>query len=63
MSKKVLDNSFDDNRFDDVEDSIQFHSCISVARILVSRNKRDYSAVAEEIEVLLPEDFLSKYVP
>lgn len=62
LTTHILDKAFDDERFKDVEDSIQFHSCISVAKILITRNKRDYSAVTEEIEVLTPEEFLKKYI-
>jgi predicted nucleic acid-binding protein len=61
LSERVLDDAFADERFRDVEDAIQFHSCISIGRVLVTRNKRDYSAVAREIELLSPDEFLEKY--
>lgn len=62
LSESLVDKAFADERFRDVEDAIQFHSCVSVARILVTRNKRDYSTVAGEIELLSPEEFLKKYI-
>jgi predicted nucleic acid-binding protein len=62
LSESILDDAFADERFRDVEDAIQFHSCISIGRILVTRNKRDYSTVAGEIELLSPDEFLKKYL-
>lgn len=63
LTEKILDDAFADERFRDVEDAIQFHSCISVGKTIVTRNKRDYSAVAEEIELLSPDEFLKKPMP
>jgi predicted nucleic acid-binding protein len=63
LSERILDDTFADERFRDVEDAIQLHSCISIGRILVTRNKRDYSTVAGEIELLSPDEFLRKYLP
>lgn len=50
-----------DRRFSDIKDALQFHSAKAVAKILVTRNKRDFRRVSTEIEVLTPEEFLMKY--
>ncbi len=45
----------------DFEDAIQFNSAKSVAKIFITRNKRDFREVEDELEVLTPEKFLEKY--
>lgn len=51
-------SSLADERFNDFEDALQFHSAKENAGAIITRNKRDYSRVAGEIQVLSPEEFL-----
>ncbi len=61
LGEDILEKSFDDKRFDDVEDAVQFHSALKSAEIIVTRNKHDYRRVSGEIEVLDPEELIKKY--
>lgn len=61
LDEDILEKSFDDKRFDDVEDAVQFHSALKSAEIIVTRNKADYRRVFGEIEVLDPEELIKKY--
>jgi hypothetical protein len=61
LDSAVLDESFSDESFNDVEDAVQFHSALKVANVLVTRNVKDYKAIAGRITVLTPEAFLEKY--
>ncbi len=55
--KKALDG----DRIEDLEDTIQFHSAKEVAEVFITRNKRHFRAVEDEIEILTPEEFLERY--
>jgi predicted nucleic acid-binding protein len=61
LTAEIVDSALKEERIKDFEDAIQFHSCVAVAKILITRNKRDYSAVGREVEVLTPEEFLGKF--
>jgi predicted nucleic acid-binding protein len=61
LTAEIVDSALKEGRIKDLEDAIQFHSCIPVAKILITRNKRDYSAVEKEVEILTPEEFLDKF--
>lgn len=61
LTDELLRKAFKEDRIEDFEDAIQFHSAMDVAKIFVTRNKRDYKAVSKEIEVMTPEEFLKKY--
>ncbi|MFQ6074764.1 MAG: type II toxin-antitoxin system VapC family toxin [Candidatus Bathyarchaeia archaeon] len=61
LTAELVNTAFQEKRIGDFEDAIQFHSAKSVAKTLVTRNKRDYRGVEDELEVLTPEEFLEKY--
>ncbi len=63
LSEEIISRSFDEKRMRDFEDSIQFYSAKPSSEVLVTRNKRDFRAVENEVEVLTPEEFLKKYKP
>ncbi|MEX2750306.1 MAG: type II toxin-antitoxin system VapC family toxin [Candidatus Freyarchaeota archaeon] len=63
LSEEIISLSFDEKRMGDFEDSIQFYSAKPSSEVLVTRNKKDFRAVENEIEVLTPEEFLEKYKP
>ncbi|WXG39258.1 MAG: PIN domain-containing protein [Candidatus Freyarchaeum deiterrae] len=63
LSEEIVSRSFDEKRMRDFEDSIQFYSAKPSYEVLVTRNKRDFRTVENEIEVLTPEEFLEKYKP
>ncbi|MDE1827411.1 MAG: PIN domain-containing protein [Thaumarchaeota archaeon] len=50
-----------DKRFNDFEDALQFYSAKGVANAILTRNKRDFSSVSGDMEILTPEEFLKKY--
>lgn len=50
-----------DKRFNDFEDALQFYSAKEIANAILTRNKRDFSSVSGDIEILTPEEFLKKY--
>ncbi len=60
MGSKHISSAFDDGRFNDFEDALQFHSAKGVD-VIITRNKRDFARVAGKIEVLSPEEFVNKY--
>lgn len=47
--------------FTDFEDALQFHSARGIAGAMITRNKRHYSRVTKEIQILTPEEFMRKY--
>lgn len=61
MTSSILDEAFDNEKFDDFEDAVQFHSARQSNAIIITRNKKDFRKVSKEIEVLTPEEFLKKY--
>ncbi|MBI4258136.1 MAG: PIN domain-containing protein [Thaumarchaeota archaeon] len=58
---KDAEAALKDKRFSDFEDALQFYSAISVSKIMITRNKKDFKAVSREIEVLTPEEFLKNH--
>ena len=62
ISSKNVSSAIGDKRFKDFEDAMQFHCAKDAnADVIVTRNKKDFSKVANEIEILNPEEFLKKY--
>jgi len=61
LSEDIVKKALDENRIEDLEDAIQFHSAKEVAEVFLTRNKRHFRAVEDEIEILTPEEFLEKY--
>lgn len=61
LSSQHIFSALDDNRFNDFEDALQFHSAKEHASVIITRNKKHFSKVAKEIEVLTPEEFIKKH--
>jgi predicted nucleic acid-binding protein len=62
ISSNNISSAIGDKRFRDFEDAMQFHCARDAgADVIVTRNKKDFSKVANEIEILNPEEFLNKY--
>jgi predicted nucleic acid-binding protein len=66
--KKILDlgakhvlAALDDKRFNDFEDALQFHCTKDNAGTIVTRNKKHFSRISNEIEILTPEEFIKKH--
>jgi len=60
LTEEILSNSFKEERIDDFEDAIQFHSAKG-CDVFVTRNKRDYEGVRDQIEILTPEEFIERH--
>ena len=54
-------SAFADRRFRDFEDAMQFYSAKGKADVIVTRNKKHYSGVTDEIQILSPEEFLKMH--
>ncbi len=61
LSSRYISVALDDKRFGDFEDALQFYSARETAKIIITRNKKDFAGVAKEVEVLTPEEFIRKY--
>jgi hypothetical protein len=61
LTKELIESVLKEERIEDFEDAIQFHSARNKVKILVTRNKADFKKVKDEIEALTPEEFLKKY--
>ena len=61
LTEDLLMKSFEERRIKDFEDAIQFHSAKISSQVLITRNKKDFTEVIGEIEVLTPEEFFKKY--
>ncbi|MCD6493880.1 MAG: PIN domain-containing protein [Archaeoglobaceae archaeon] len=61
LTEEILENSFKERRIKDFEDAIQFHSAKISSQVLITRNKRDFISVTDEMRVLTPEEFFSEY--
>ena len=61
LTTEIVKAAFEENRIQDFEDAIQFHSAKGKVDVFITRNKKDYEKVKDEIEVLTPEEFLDKY--
>jgi len=61
LSEDIIAKSFDEKRIRDFEDALQFYSAKSTSDILITRNKKDFEPIRNEIEVLTPEEFFRKY--
>jgi len=61
LTSEIVEAAFEEDRIQDFEDAIQFHSAKDKVDVFITRNKRDYEKVKDEIEVLTPEEFLDKY--
>jgi len=61
LSEDIIAKSFDEKRIRDFEDALQFYSAKLTSDSLITRNKRDFEPIRNEIEVLTPEEFFRKY--
>ena len=61
LTESLIQAAFGEKRVEDVEDAIQFHSAKQSSSILITRNKKDFQRVAQDIEVLTPEEYLKMY--
>ncbi len=61
LDGKQVMAALSEKRFNDFEDALQFYSAKQVANVIVTRNKRDFSSVGRDLEILTPEEFLKKY--
>lgn len=61
VTQEIICAAFDRTNLEDFEDAIQFYSARAVAKTIVTRNKRHYVAVQDELEIITPEEFLNKY--
>lgn len=61
LTSELINMALKEKRIEDFEDAIQFHSAKNIAKTFVTRNKRDYKNVKDEIQVLTPEEFTEKY--
>jgi len=57
----LINEAFEEKRIESFEDAIQFCSAKGEVEVFITRNKRDYDKVAEELEALTPAEFLKKY--
>jgi len=53
--------AIEDEKFDDIEDALQFYTSKSAAAIFITRNKSDFAKVSKEIKFVTPEEFLEKH--
>jgi hypothetical protein len=60
LSQEDFEEALSDERISDFEDRLQFYAAKKVCHTLVTRNKKHYRNVENEIEILAPEDFLAK---
>ncbi|HMK84303.1 MAG TPA: PIN domain-containing protein [Candidatus Bathyarchaeia archaeon] len=60
LTAELIEDAFSDERLE-FEDAIQFHSAKQCDSIMITRNKKDFKSVAQEVEILAPEEFLRKY--
>jgi len=61
LTSEIVKAAFDEDRVQDFEDAIQFHSAKGQVDVFITRNRKDYEKVKDEIKVLTPEEFLDKY--
>jgi predicted nucleic acid-binding protein len=50
-----------DKLFSDFEDALQFYSAKETSTTIVTRNKKHYSKISSQTEIMTPEEFLNKY--
>jgi len=61
LTDSLIQRAFEEERIEDLEDAIQFHSAKEATKVFITRNKRHFEKVKDEMEVLTPEEFLKKY--
>ncbi|MGI0059166.1 MAG: type II toxin-antitoxin system VapC family toxin [Nitrosotalea sp.] len=61
LGNKHVMTALADKRFDDFEDALQFYSAKEISNAIITRNKKDFSSVNNEMEILTPEEFFKKY--
>ena len=61
LTDSLIQRAFEEERIEDLEDAIQFHSAKEAAKVFITRNKRHFEKVKDEIEVLTPEESLKRY--
>jgi len=62
LTDSLIRAAFEEKRVEGFEDAIQFHSAKQANSILITRNKKHFQEISNEIEVLMPEEFLKKYM-
>jgi len=61
LTSKIAKSAMDDTNFNDFEDAIQFHSAMGEClNVLITRNKKDFRNVSDQIKILTPEEFLDE---
>jgi predicted nucleic acid-binding protein len=60
VTSEHIYSSLSDSKFKDFEDALQFHSARGIAGSIITRNKRHYSKVADEVQILTPEECLRR---
>ena len=59
LTAEIIAAAFAEQRISDFEAAIQFHSAkAGGVETIVTRNKRDFRGVADEVTVQTPEEFL-----
>lgn len=63
VTQEIIARAFKEDKIEDLEDALQFHSAKTSTKIFITRNKRHFKAVEDGMEFLTPEEFLKKYRP
>jgi len=58
LTQEIVEAAFVTSDIEDFEDAIQFHCAKAVAKVIVTRNKRHYDSVHNEVEISTPEESL-----
>ena len=61
MTVDSVNQALENTEIDDFEDGIQFYSAKSIGcKTIITTNTKDFSYVANEIEILKPKEFIEK---
>lgn len=60
VTSEIIRQALDDLNIEDFEDAIQFYCANEVAKSMVTRNKRHHAAAGRDVEILTPEEYLSR---
>ncbi len=62
LTSEIAKSAMNDEAFNDFEDAIHFHSAMEKGlKIIITRNKKDFRGVQDQIRVLTPEEFLTDW--
>ncbi len=62
LTADILGEAKNNKNFTDFEDAIHFHSAMEKGlKIIITRNKKDFRGVQDQIRVLTPEEFLTDW--